>query len=91
LFHAWWIVILGIAFSWTIDGIIKRITPDILRWNLVRDENFLNYLWGRTPFHMIIISTQKQKPSITSPEEREPITIVPPNLWQTVVSEFEVV
>jgi len=89
-FHAWWIVILGISFSWGIDGLIKSITPDILRRNLVRDENFLNHLWARTPFHMIIVSTQKKKPSIIFPEEGVPITITPPHPWQTVVSEFGV-
>lgn len=86
-FHAWWIVILGVSFSWTVDGIIKSVTPDILRWNLMRDENFLNHLWAQSPFHMIIVSTQKKKPSILS-AEGEPITIVPPHPWQSIVSEF---
>jgi hypothetical protein len=89
LFHAWWVVILGVAFSWTIDGLIKRITPNILRRTLMRDENFLNHLWARTPFHMIIVSTQKMKPSIISPENGAPITVVPPHPWQEFTPAFE--
>jgi len=85
LFHAWWIVIIGIVFSWTIDGIIKSLTPYILRLTLVRDEAFLNYLWGQTPFHIIIVSTQETKPSIIA---ESPITISPPHSWRVVVSEF---
>lgn len=87
-FHIWWILILGVAFSWTVDGIIKNIAPDILRQTLIRDEKFLDHLWARKPFHMMIISTNKMKKPALAGLEKAPITIVPPRPWQSIVSEF---
>ena len=95
-FHAWWMVILGVAFSWTFDSFIKMITPDLLRRELLRDENFLNHLWGERPFRVMILST-KMKPLIYNPEEGSPVEIgdpqpitILPHLqpWQSAVNEI---
>jgi hypothetical protein len=56
--HEWWIIVVGIAFSWIVDEIIKAIIIAFLPDSFLRDENLLNYLWGLNPFHITISSTK---------------------------------
>jgi len=89
--HTWWIIIIGISFSWIIDEIIKFITYYFLPESLLRNENLFNYFWELNLGHPTIsIQSTKEAQYDYYPKGKMPvIMIIPPKPWQTVVEEFE--
>ncbi len=87
-FNTWWLIIVGIAFSWIVDEIMKFITYYFLPDSILRDESLLNYFWEQRPPHISILST-KEKWDDSLKRKRPIIIIIPPRSWQTIVDEFK--
>jgi hypothetical protein len=87
--HIWWLIVVGIAFSWMTDWIIKFMTYYFLPESLLQDEKLLDFLWMSNPPHISIQST-KEAQNENYPKGKMPIImIIPPQPWQSVVEEFE--
>jgi hypothetical protein len=90
IFHTWWIIIIGIAFCWIIDFIIKILIYYFLPDSIMRDENLLNYFWEQKLGHPTISIQSTKQSRYSLPSYRVPaIMIIPPHPWQEVVNEFE--
>ena len=89
-FHTWWIIIIGVAFSWIIDVIIQILIYYFLPETILRDENLLNYFWQQNLGYPTISIQSTKQSRYSLPSYRVPaIMIIPPHPWQEVVNEFE--
>ena len=89
ILHAWWVVIIGIAFPWIIDSIIKFLIYYFLPETILRDESLLNYFWEQNLGHptISIQSTKKAHYDYYPKGKMSVVMVIPPHPWQTVVKE----
>ncbi len=80
-FKAWWLVIIGIAFSWVADEVIKFITYYFLPESLIKDENLFDYFWKQnSPY--ISIQSIKEEWDGDLKKKMPVIMVIPPASWR---------